>query len=325
MLNIIGVGSAYPDTVIHNEDLARFRKASAFSEIFPGAKGKARRTSLPLSYIEETGNGDTFKIPEVALMTPTALGVKAVQDALKCVGIQAEQLGLILGDSSTPHETCPGEGQRITGGLGIKGISYDLSAGSCTLSAHLSSISKWQDERIPDYVLSVSTNTTTQNIDFRSGDEAAYFGDAASAVIISSRIPGKLKVHAASYSTYPMLPDFLVVDLYGYLKIGEKPSLDLVEPWIETMLGDLGAKLSAKDEIKFILPPLFEDDIAKILCTKGFEARNNWSNAEFLGDSLGSYSASVLAGHWSEINQHSQVLIVEIGAGVGFGYLFLSV
>ncbi|NMC61905.1 MAG: hypothetical protein GYA55_01915, partial [SAR324 cluster bacterium] len=136
MLNIIGIGSAYPDTVIHNEDLLKTRGAHDFTQLFPGAKIKARRSSLPLSYIEETGNTNTFAAQEVALISPTALGVKAAKDALESSGLQVGQLGLILGDTSTPIQTTPGEGQRIAGGLGIKGIAYDLVAASCSLSAH---------------------------------------------------------------------------------------------------------------------------------------------------------------------------------------------
>lgn len=327
MLNVIGVGSAFPEAIIHNDWLLKIRKTNDFSREFPGAKIKARRTCLPLHYIEETGNQDNFKVIDVVTATPTDLGVEAAKDALSGAGLLPEQLGLIIGDSATPYATTPAEAQRITGGLGLKGVSYEISSSGCSLAVQLSNLMQWKDDRIPDYVLCVSSNTVTNSVNYAEGEEAAYFGDAASAFIVSTRMPGKMKVIAAASQTFPALPDFLTVDLYGHIKVGTRPSEDSIRSWVDLMLTELSSKQvqPARDEIKVILPPFYEDSIGTMLCERGFREENFWTNSEFFGDSLSAYSGSVLSGHWDEINSHSQALIVQIGAGVSFGYVFLAV
>lgn len=325
MLNIIGVGCAYPDTVIHDEELFAYASSKEVYSGVPAGKVKARRSVLPQAYLSETGNRDPFDSVPKLLDTPTTLGAKAFADALKCANLQIEQIGFIAGDSSTPLETAPSEGQRIAGAAGTKGPAYDITGASCALSLHLDVFSKWKDERLPDYIASTSANAATMNIDYSSRSEGFWFGDAASVVIVSPRIKGKLKVADKSFKTLPALPDFLTVDLYKHLQMGERPSADIVNGFFKQSVDSI-KKLPgfSAEEVKVIAPPLFSEQAAEYLTKNGFSANNFWSNCEFLGDSLGSYSACVLSQHWAELDSESQVLVLQIGAGVSFGHIFLQ-
>lgn len=124
-----------------------------------------------------------------APLTPTQLGARALLNALEMARIPKESLNLIIGDSSTPFETCPSEGQRIAGNLGLKIPCFDIVGGTHAFPIFLDQISKWSDDKTPDYVAFVSTNMAK---DLAEPDNKRYFCDAAGAVILSTRIRGKL-------------------------------------------------------------------------------------------------------------------------------------
>ncbi len=322
MLNIIGIGATYPETVIHNEELLKIQGSIAHAPA-QGSAFKTRRSSLPLSYLRETKNADTWKAPLAALISPTQLGVQAIKEALYSSSTALEDLRLIIGDCSTPLETTPGESQRVAASLGLKSRAFDVCACSCSLTAHLDALSKWQEELIPDITISLSTNVPTQNIDYSQGAEAFLFGDAASALAISTQRKGKLRVCDTFLSSDNAQLNFLKVHVYEPMELGELPS----RTWIKERVGSVIERLKASNDLsglKVILPPLFADDCKEEISALGLLAVDYWGNAEFFGDSLGSYSGCVLAEHWSEINSESRILILQVGPGASFGSVFLK-
>ena len=323
MLSIIGIASAYPENVIHNEDLGRIQGGRSSEELAKNTSIKARRTSLPLSYLHACGNSDIWKAPASAQINPTQLGMNAVKEALASCNESVGTLGLILGDCSTPLETTPGEGQRIAAGLGIKGKAFDICACSCALSAHLDALNRWREEMVPEVTVCVSTNVPTQNIDYKEGVEGYLFGDAASAVVVSTSRRGALRVEDAWYTSENEQLSFLRIGLYDPMKLGELPT----EDWIGRRVSAVAKRiegLSSLRNLKVILPPLFEGVCKDMLSREGVRNLSCWSNAELCGDSLGSYSACVLAERWNEVDSDTNILILQVGPGASFGSVLLK-
>ena len=193
---IVGAGAAYPNELLSDELLASLglNPNEAERRILDRFGVRSRRTSLPLDYIKNTRNVEILEARAVATATPTSLGIEAARQAMERAGIAPEQLGLIIADTATPYQTCPSEAQRIGGGLGLKVPAFDVIGGIGALSLHIEMLSSWKPERVPDYVLCVSTNTPTQQVDFSGPVLPAYlFGDAAAAFVISTRHQGKLQ------------------------------------------------------------------------------------------------------------------------------------
>jgi 3-oxoacyl-[acyl-carrier-protein] synthase-3 len=202
-LYILGAGAALPEQVLSDAQLAELGLTLAPHEQQLAARTgvQGRRTSLPLEYLSTSRNRDILEGRARAAASPTALGVQAVQQALTRAGITIEQVGLIVGDSCTPYQTCPAEAHRIGGALGVKVAAYDVVAGPAGLGVHLDMLAAWQPARLPEYVLCVSTHTPTQQLHFDglaqggSGALAAYLlGDAAAALVVSARHAGRLRI-----------------------------------------------------------------------------------------------------------------------------------
>ena len=194
---ILGVGAAHPEVEVSDEFLASIGLVPTAheSQLLSRFGVRARRVSLPQDYMSTTKNREVLEGRAIATTSPTSLAVVAIRQALERAGITAEQVGLIIADTATPYQTCPSEAQRIGGALGVKIPAYDIVAGSASLPLYLEMLSSWKPERIPDYVLCVSTNTLSQHVAyFDSALPAHLYGDAAAALVFSPRHAGKFKV-----------------------------------------------------------------------------------------------------------------------------------
>ena len=58
-------------------------------------------------------------------------------------------------------------------------------------------------EALPDYVLVVNSETFTRTIDYSDRRQAVLFGDAASAAIVSSRVPAPSVISETSFGSDP--------------------------------------------------------------------------------------------------------------------------
>jgi len=163
---IVGAGAAYPQGVLSNEHLSELgiRLSKEDSAVFDRFGVQARRSTLTRDFLSKHSSPDVLESRAAAVMTPTQLAVEAAKQAMDRACITTEQVGLIIADCATPYQTCPSEAQRLGGSLGLKVPAYDISAGASAFALSLDVLSSWREDRLPDYVLCVSTNVPTQLI-----------------------------------------------------------------------------------------------------------------------------------------------------------------
>lgn len=187
---ILGVGSAFPEQFLSDDDLRALGVScdSSHTSVVRRAGICSRAVSLPRDYIQATGNADVLEGWKVASDSPTKLAHQACLQAMSQAGISIESVGLIVADTATPRQTCPSEAQRLGGVFGTKVPAYDVVGGIAALPQSLAMFSAWKEDRVPEYVLYVSTNAPSQYVDFRSDHvSAALFGDAAFACVLSRK------------------------------------------------------------------------------------------------------------------------------------------
>lgn len=318
LLSILSAGSAFPSQTLSNGDLG----LTAPSRPLPFIAEK-RGVTLPLTYINETGNLPVKNALPQAIYSPSDLGVKAVESAATKAGITVESIELLIGDTSTPWEVCPSEGQRVAGKLGRKIPSYDITASTCATSAQLSTLLKWKANKIPEYTALVSASAPTQVVNFREGDERFIFGDGASAFIVSSVHQKGWKVLQAHYSVNPENQSFLKSDLFAPISLGELPSTEVIENILSSFGRSLGNDL--KKDVSIVTSPLFE------------EVLNSWFKKSFpntsakllsvsrdRGDLFGANSGAAFVEYEGGYSSGSQILFLEVGPGVGVGAVLLE-
>lgn len=319
MLSVLNIGTGYPEEEL---DLQFLSAVSGVPCDYPGK----RYSSLPRSYILETGNIDPSKAPSAALSTPTKIGSIALKNACARGGVSPESLGLIIGDTATPLQTTPSEAQRITGAFSLRIPCFDLTALSCAFSAQLAALSRWRPEKLPEYIALISTNTPSLSINYREGKESLIFGDGASVLLLSRVHQGKLTVMDAYYGTKPLDPSFLTLDTYGFLKIGTPPTKDLIEEKLALLAKRFISSCGKSGSRTFVvLPPQFEE-ISKAHLSRSLSEYSPefLSLYEKTGDTLGGYAGGVIYSIWDDLKPNDRVFVVQFGSSLGYGSLLLG-
>lgn len=325
-LNIVGVGSAYPETIVSNAlineinpqlDLSAFERRSGIRE---------RRSSLPLEYIRQ-GNFDPQQARKVALQSPTHLAAEAARRAVKSAGIELSDIGLILGEASCPYQTCPGEAPRIANALRLKIPAYDLAASACTFLYHLDIVSSWQPARCPRFILSVTTNTPTHALSFHANSpEAAClrFGDAAFAMVLSYEQPGKMIVKDSLAVTDGSEDIALQIDTHGFIRLSEQVYMQQLTRHVRAS-AEHAIELGRLDRtnLRFIGPQFDSSLLAEITSSLSISVEDRWSCLARSGDCLGASPGLVLEENWARIAPHENILIALAGAGFSYGFVTL--
>ncbi len=232
MLNILGIGTAVGQTAITDAEARVFAAGSSSLKA-----GEIRRSVLGREYLGSTGNSDIDAVKIRENQSPTDLGVMAAQAAIADAGISVEQIGLVLGDCSTPWQTTPSEGQRVADRLGLKVPAYDLGGGGI-VPQQLASLSRWRADKVPDYTLLISVSTPTSRINFRAGgDERWHFADGASACVVSSKHTGKLTVLDAESAFLGGAGKTLVIDQFNPVTADLTALRDRIESFTSDAVG----------------------------------------------------------------------------------------
>lgn len=274
-----------------------------FGKAFPTHPlGGERFTSLPLPYIKETKNIPIKNALMHAVNSPSEIGESALRAAIEKAKLSVEDITYAIGDTSTPWETCPSEGQRVAGRLGLKVPAYDVTGIGCALSATLFALTKWRD--VPSLIAWVSSNLITQVVDFSEGTEKDVFGDGAGACVLSADRKQGFKVEKVEYTLNHSSKFVIEQDLFGAIKIKGLPtSEDLkkeFEPFLPSNFNGI-----------IVAPPIIKSQIS----SWGEVVSHNH------GELLGSNTAVTL----SEIDVpvDSQVLVLEKSGGGGTGMILL--
>lgn len=320
MLTVLGVGASFAETVLSNQLLAELRETVAVSEGLSSGGVTSRRSSLPVSYLRDTGNIDPRAAKGAAIVSPTELALRASTQALKQAGITPEQLGLILGDCSTPHQVTPAEGQRVAEKFGVTVPSYDLFTTAGPIPGHLDVLSSWAEDRMPEYALIFSTNTPSQRVNFRRGHEGCYMGDGAGAMVVSMKHSGRLALRDVASFFDPSESGIISFDIFDHAII---PSAS--ETAVHAIALEMGKKAIENNrldplKIKFIGPEFSVGGGVELARKLGVSPQNHWSILAEVGNTLGASPILNLAARWNEVQKGDQVVCVQVGVGVSYGY-----
>ena len=169
-VGIIGVGRYVPSNRVTNEQVAESTGSSA--------EDIQRKTGIVARYVvgdDETASG---------------MSVLAARQALEQAGVDAEELGVIVGCTFTGDYLYPAMACRVQHLLGARNAgAFDLLANCTGFQVGLGVVADRMacDETI-DYGLVLGTALQSRFIDWTDPDSAIYFGDGAGAALLG-RVP----------------------------------------------------------------------------------------------------------------------------------------
>jgi 3-oxoacyl-[acyl-carrier-protein] synthase III len=315
---VLGVASASPSIVVAGDEPREY--AVSASSLAARAGVRSKRISLPLDYVRETGNVDPLEGWKVAAATPTSLGVQAVRDLLQRTGVSIEQIGLVLGDTGTPYQTCPSEAQRIVGELGVKTAAFDVVGGIGAVPHFISVVARWSASRIPDYLLYVSTNTPSQHVNYRlDPNSAGLFGDAAVAVLLAKENVAGARSMRVAYSAFRAeAARRSPVVIERSLRVDDRALMSPAQ--LEQYISDEMQLLkrfdpSITETAMFVAPQLYSADAEGVLGSHGVSAHRVVSGVADIGFSLGSAHGVALAKVWDDVEPGRAVVLMHCGDG----------
>jgi 3-oxoacyl-[acyl-carrier-protein] synthase-3 len=168
---IVGVGSAVPDKVVKNDDLAKVIETSD-DWITTRTGIKERRVS---EYNEATSD----------------FAFKAAKDALSAAKIPAEDMDLILVATCSPDTLFPSTACILQDKLNAKkAAAFDLSAACSGFNFALSVASSYISSGTYSNILVVGADTLTKYVDWKDRTTCVLFGDGAGAVVLKPSSDG---------------------------------------------------------------------------------------------------------------------------------------
>lgn len=160
---IIGTGSALPSRDVTNDELSTFLDTSD--------EWIRTRTGISSRRICTTETLD-------------GLAVRASEQALKAAGIEACELDVVICTTTTADHLMPGEACAVAAQLGTTCPAFDISAACAGYLFGLDTAEGWFARNRAQYILIVSAEKMSRNLDWSDRATCVLFGDGAAATVL---------------------------------------------------------------------------------------------------------------------------------------------
>lgn len=327
MIYIHGIGHFHPENIISNSFLENLDIGTTDEWIMERVGIKNRRTVLPLDYISRTKNKSPLEAIEAALYTNAQTAAKAVVEACKMAGIKRSDIGLIISGSCTPSSNCPAEACSIAGALEIECPAFDINSACSTIAAQINFINMMVPEALPDYILLVTPENNTRFVDYSDRSSAVLWGDCTTAMIISTKIPSRLRVTKTTFTSdpsgfdkvkFPIMKHF-IQDGRTVQTFAIKKSVGLIKHFREQLPDEEAQKL------------LFIGHQANLLMLQsignlaGINPANHLYNVDQFGNCGAAGAVSVLSMVQNHLKESEKIILGIVGAGLSWGGMLIEV
>ncbi len=326
MLHILGMGFSRPENVIDNQFLEGLETGTSAQWIYDKIGIHTRKSTLPIEYIRKYRNQDPKVGRQFASSSPTDLAVRASQVALKRAGLEASDIGMVICNCCAPDYLSPSEGQRIAQKLGVAGIAYDVFSACPAFALHMDYLENFSPEKMPPYVLCISTAALSQRVNYNDRTDGAIWGDGAAAWIVSARKPGKLKVLDTFFMADPTRCGAVVVETLGHFRQDGRAVRDFSVRQTVRLIRAMEERfnLDWKKDI-FVGHQANRTMLQQITNNRGIPEESHWHNVETSGNQAGASAAIVLAEHWENFVTGRRIAVAVVGAGLSWGSVLLEV
>jgi 3-oxoacyl-[acyl-carrier-protein] synthase-3 len=325
-LNILGMGTCHPTTVLSNKFLEELDVGTNAQWIEEKIGILERVTTLPIDYIKSTRNQDPRMAREVASASPTDLGTDAAKKALDRSGIKPSDIGMLIVNCCSPQQTLPGEAVRIAERLGIDCEAYDVYTACPAFALHIDFLRNFEAQQLPEFVLCVSTATLTHHVNYNDRSDGAIWGDGAAAWVVSTRHPGRLEVIDSNYKADPTRCAAVVVDSYRYFHQDGRAVRDFSVRQTVRLVKAIEDRypIDWSRDI-FIGHQANRTMLEQITNNREIPPQNHWHNVTYLGNQAGAGAPASLSMNWDALTSGQHIIVAVVGAGLSWGSIVMRV
>ena len=326
MIYLHGLGHFHPENVITNQFLEELDIGTTEEWIMDRVGIVERRTVMPLDYIRDTKNADPRATDRVRLYSDAQMGAAAAKMALERAGVAAKEIGMVVSSSALPEYVTPTQAAQVSCLLGIEVPCFDINVGCSAFGVQMHLLNSLKPEALPAYVLALSIETVTLNVDFSDRSAAVLFGDAASAAVVSPTVPSSLVIDHTGMSSKPSLWEKVLVPRWTHFRqdgnavqgFAIRKTAELLRH-LKTQLADAGV-----GRLLFVGHQVNLGALRTVCELIGIPEENHWHNVEYFGNVSSAGAPSVLSQCWDDLKAGDVVAVAVVGAGLGWAQLSLS-
>lgn len=327
MLSILGMGCAHPENFIDNKFIENLDIGTNAQWIEEKIGVNTRVTSLNKNYIDSVRNTAPKGAREVATHTVENLGSIAALKAMKTVGIEASEIGMVITNSCNPSTTAPSLSYLIAKELGIKNSKvFDVTSACPAFALHMDFLNNYQPSRLPKYILCIAASTVTHTVDYNDRTDGAIWGDGAAAWIVSPTEKGKLKTKETFFDCNPTRCQAVVVDRFGHFKQDGRAVRDFSVRQTVRLIKRLEKAYELDWNRDVFIGHQANGTMLRQICNnRKIPPSNHWSNVSKYGNQAGAGSAIVLTQNWDKLESGQNIVVAVVGAGLSWGSVLFSV
>jgi 3-oxoacyl-[acyl-carrier-protein] synthase-3 len=312
-----GIGHCFPDNEISNQFLEELDIGTNDAWIMERVGIRSRRTVLSLDYIRTTRNADPRASVDARTHTQAELGARAAEMALARAGLTAADIGMVVAGSSAPDWVTPAEACSIAARLGISAPAFDVSSACTSFFVPLYLFSMMDPARLPDFILIVTPDTLTCTVDYRDRSAAVLWGDAASAAVISTKVPGRAQILGNVLGSNPANYDKVTVPRQGFFRQDGQSVQKFAIKTMTSMINDMRKQFVEPGRpFSFIGHQANLRMLESVCVACAIPPQRHFHNVRDYGNTGAAGSTSVLSLRWDAWNSEDDVAVAGVGAGL---------
>jgi 3-oxoacyl-[acyl-carrier-protein] synthase-3 len=232
---------------------------------------------------------------------------------------------MVIAGGCCPEMLIPAEASRVAAILGIQAVAFDVSAACASFVAQIHFISQMRPESLPDYVLVVSVEAFTRTINYSDRQSAVLFGDAATAAILSPRVPSNTRILRSSLLSDPSGQGQITIRAGGHFaQEGHRVQLFAIRKTVETVEQivppDSGGNGHTQPKELFIGHQANLRMLEAVCRRLNVRPENHLSNVERFGNCGAAGAPSVLSQQWDALGP-CVINMAVVGSGLSWGGL----
>ena len=166
-MRIIGTGSALPEKIVSNDDLAKIMDTSD--------EWIRTRTGIGSRHIATTE-------------TTTSLSTEAAQRAMEAAGVTAEEIDLIIAATISPSAILPPLSCEVQAAIGaVNAVAFDVSAACSGFLFGLATADGYLRTGRFHKALIIGAEVLSKMMDWNDRGTCVLFGDGAGAVVVDDK------------------------------------------------------------------------------------------------------------------------------------------
>ena len=319
-----GLGHFHPTAEITNRFLEDLDIGTTDAWIMERVGIRTRRTVLSLDYLRQTKNADPRAAAEASELNHAQLGARAAYMAIERAGLSPADIGMVISGSSAPDLVSPAESCSIAGELGIEAPAFDVMSACTSVFVPMYLLSMMDPARLPRFILLVTPETITCTVDYRDRSAAVLWGDAATAAVISTQEHGRAEILGSNLGSSPAGVGKVAIPRQGFFRQDGKAVQKFAIKTMTAMIKTLQHSYqSPKRSWSFVGHQANLRMLEHVCGSCDITPDRHFHNVATFGNTAAAGSPSVLSQRWDKWNEHDDVSVAGVGAGLTWGSYLL--